>query len=86
MPVATPSALLQDYLAKLPSIPQGLYVEPGINGNILISVYDDQGTLIREDHVAYEHFDADTLAAAEQWAYAHRRHRDRVMRPDARAG
>ena len=86
MPVATPSALLQDYLAKLPSVPQGLYVEPGINGNILLSVYDDMGTLIREDHVAYEHFDAETYAAAEQWANAHIRHRDRIMRSDARAG
>jgi len=86
MPVATPSALLQDYLAKLPSIPQGLYVEPGINGNIMLSVYDDQGTLIRKDFVAYEHFDADTLAAAEEWMESHRQHRDRVMRSDARAG
>jgi len=82
MPKPTPKHnLLQDYLAKLPSIPKGLYIEPGINGNVMISVYDDGGTLIREDHVAYEHFDANTVAAAEQWMESHRQHRARACQP-----
>ncbi|HXE83428.1 MAG TPA: hypothetical protein VN513_08860, partial [Gemmatimonadales bacterium] len=59
---------------------------PGINGTIMLTVYDDAGTLIRKDFVDYEHFDAGTLAAAEEWMEEHRRHRDRIMRSDARAG
>jgi len=73
MPVTNPHHLLDDYLGKLPVIRAGLYVERGINGAIMLSVYDESGDLIREDHIALQHFDAETLAAAEEWMETHRR-------------
>ena len=69
MPVQAPS--LTDHLeAAMPAAP-GLYVEPGIGGVIIASVYDATGKLIREDHIAQEHFDAPTLKALTEWSNRH---------------
>lgn len=69
MPVQAPS-LAEHLEAAMPAAP-GLYVQPGIGGVIIASVYDAAGKLIREDHIASEHFDPPTLRALTEWSNRH---------------
>ena len=73
-----PTTRAHNLPAKCPKVPAGLYVEQGISGTVLLSVYDDAGVMIREDHVAYEHLTSELFDEARRWGKAHRRHRGRV--------
>lgn len=60
-----------EYLQSVQPASPGLYIEPGIQGVIIASVYDAAGNLIREDQIASEHFDQATLNALTEWANRH---------------
>lgn len=65
-----PVSLAEHLEAAMPATP-GLYVEPGIGNVIVASVFDANGKLIREDHIAAGHFDHATLQTLTEWSKRH---------------
>ena len=71
MPVHHPS--LSERLESVIPAQPGLYIEPGINGTIVATIFDAMGKQIRQDHIAAEHFDPETLDTLTAWANKHQR-------------